>query len=422
MAWLSFTGLGGRREWAQRLEAWTRPLRYPLGPRWRLVAAIAVVLLVAVAATLWATRGTAPVNYITAPVTRGNVARTVTATGAVNPVLTIIVGSYVSGVIRDVYCDYNTQVKKGQLCARIDPRPYQTVVDQNAAALANAKAQFAKDQANLEYARINYGREAGLLKRGVVSQDTVDIAKNALDQGVAQVALDQASIQEHEASLATAQVNLDYTNIVSPVDGTVVARNITIGQTVAASFQTPTLFLIATDLTKMEVDTNVSESDIGAAKDGDKASFTVEAFDRSFQGSVVQVRQAPQTVQNVVTYDVVVGVDNADLLLKPGMTATVAIVTAQRDNVLRVPDQALRFSPSGQGAPQPAPAPSAAARPVQVWVLHDGKPTAVTIETGLDDDTNTEVVSGDLRPGDRVIIGEQRAGAGQATGPFRFGL
>jgi len=393
------------------------PVRTPVvrgGRRLAIAAAGGVVLVAAAAAIWWVTQRAAPVTYMTAPVTRGTVARTVTATGTVNPVLTIIVGSYVSGVIQEQYCDYNTQVTKGQLCAKIDPRPYQTIVDQNKAALDTAKAQLLKDQANLDYAKINYARVAGLLKRNVVSQDTVDIAKNALDQAAAQVAFDQASVEQHEAELEAAQVNLGYTNIVSPVDGTVVSRNITIGQTVAASFQTPTLFLIATDLTKMQVDTNVSESDIGGIKEDDKASFTVEAFgDRTFQGGVVQVRQAPQTVQNVVTYDVVVGVDNADLVLKPGMTATVAVVTDRRDDALRVPDQALRYSPGGAAGPN---------RPSQVWVLRDGTPEAVAITAGLDDDTNTEILSGELKPGDQVIVGEQRSGTGQAAGPFRFGL
>ncbi len=229
--------------------------------------------------------------------------------------------------------------------------------------------------------------------------------------------LDKATVQERDAALEAAKVNLGYTNIVSPVDGTVVSRNVTIGQTVAASFQTPTLFLIATDLTRMQVDANVTESDIAAVQVGDPASFTVEAFSgRPFPGKVVQVRQAPQSVQNVVTYDVVVSVDNKDLLLKPGMTATVGIVTAERTGVLRVPDQALRFSPAG------APQPNAAGR--QVWVLRDGRPVAVAVRTGLDDDTNTEIVAGALKPGDRVIVGEQRGGSNPAssTARLRFGL
>ncbi len=386
------------------------------GARW-LALGGALALVAAVAAVWWWTRPEAPVRYVTAPVSRGTVARTVVATGTVNPVLTVIVGSYVSGVIQSESCDFNTRVKKGQLCAKIDPRPYQTIVDENTAQLAVARAQLAKDQASLDYARINAARVSGLRGRGVVSQDTVDLANSALAQAAAQVQLDKATVQERDAALEAAKVNLGYTNIVSPVDGTVVSRNVTIGQTVAASFQTPTLFLIATDLTRMQVDANVTESDIAAVQVGDPASFTVEAFSgRPFPGKVVQVSQAPQSVQNVVTYDVVVSVDNKDLLLKPGMTATVGIVTAERTGVLRVPDQALRFSPAG------APQPNAAGR--QVWVLRDGRPVAVAVRTGLDDDTNTEIVAGALKPGDRVIVGEQRGGSNPAssTARLRFGL
>ena len=324
--------------------------------------------------------------------------------------MTVIVGSYVSGVVQAQYCDFNTRVRKGQLCARIDPRPYQTVVDENSAQLAVARAQLRKDRANLDYAAINQRRQASLVGRGVVSQDTVDAARNALRQAQAQVLLDAAAVREREAALEAARVNLGYTAIVSPVDGTVVSRNITIGQTVAASFQTPTLFLIATDLTRMQVDANVSESDIGSVRDGQRARFTVEAYPgRSFDARVVQVRQAPQSVQNVITYDVVLAVDNPALLLKPGMTATVSIVTAERRDVLRVPDQALRFQPAGA----PAPGNGAAQR---VWVLRDGRPQAVAVRIGLDDESYAEVTAGALRAGDRVILGEQRADAASAGG------
>ncbi|MGO8919405.1 MAG: efflux RND transporter periplasmic adaptor subunit [Stellaceae bacterium] len=404
-----------------------RPASTARRAAWLLAAATAIVLL-GTATAYWLGHRQAAVTYATAPVTRGVVARAVTATGTVNPVLTIIVGSYVSGVIQDQFCDFNTRVRMGQLCAKIDPRPYQTIVNQDKADLANAKAQLVKDQANLTYAKIAYERDAGLLKRGIVSQDAVDSAKSVYDQAQAQIEVDKAAIQQKEAALDSAQVNLGYTNIISPVDGTVVSRNITIGQTVAASFQTPTLFLIATDLTQMEVDTNVSESDVGDLREGDKAAFTVEAYgNRSFDGKVVQFRQAPQTVQNVVTYDVVIGVANNDLLLKPGMTATARIVIDQRDNVLRVPDQALRFSPSGPPSESSsAPSPSATtAREAQVWVLRDGHAMRRSLKTGLDDDSYSEVIDGDIQAGDQVIVGEQRAGGGGAASgsqPRLFGF
>ena len=375
---------------------------------------VALLVLVALAGVWWWTAArSAPPRYLTAAVTRGDVTRAVTATGTVNPVLTIIVGSYVSGVIQQISCDYNTEVKQGQVCATIDPRPYQAVVDQDKANLDVARAQLGKDRAALAYAQVNDQRNRQLVLRNYVSKNVADSSRSVYQQAKAQVALDQATIEQRQALLAAAEINLGYTSIVSPVNGTVVSRNVTIGQTVAATFQTPTLFLIATDLTKMQVDTNVSESDVGGMKQGQEASFTVDAFPgRVFRGAVEQVRQSPQTVQNVVTYDVVVAVANADLALKPGMTAAVDIVTARRPGVLRVPDQALRYTPSG--------APAAPAGTSRVWVLRGGKPVAVPIGRGLDDDTNTEILTGDLQPGDRVILGEQRAAGSAALPVPRF--
>jgi len=369
-------------------------------------ATIAAIVVVTAAFLYRTFEGTTVVDYVTAPVTRGSVTRAVTSSGSINPVLTITVGSYVSGVVQQIDCDFNTRVRKGQLCARIDPRPYQTVVEQNRASVATAKAQLVKDQANLGYAEIAEKRIADLLAQHAASQDSYDVALNALNQARAQVILDQAAIQQRVAELNAATVNLSYTNIVAPVDGIVVSRNVTIGQTVAASFQTPTLFLIATDLSKMQVDTNVSESDVGAIRIGDKAQFRVEAFpDRVFDGEVSQVRQAPQTVQNVVTYDAVILADNSQLLLKPGMTATVRIITEKRDKVLRVPDSALRYVPGGlaSGGDQSG-APSS-----QVWVLRNGQPSRVVVSTGLDDESVTEIRGGNLHVGDRVIVSERSA-------------
>jgi HlyD family secretion protein len=383
--------------------------------RW-LIAGLASLFAVAIAvAAWWALAAHSTAHYVTAQVTRGEVTRAVTATGTVNPELTIIVGAAVSGVIQELYCDYNTQVKKGQVCATIDPRPYQTVVDQNKANLAVAKATLEKDKANLAYTKIAVDRYANLLQTHAVSQDTFDNAKNAYDQAVAQIAYDEATIQQHQAALDAAQVNLDYASIVSPVDGTVVSRNVTIGQTVASSFQTPTLFLIATDLARMEVDTNVSESDIGGIKPGNKATFTVDAYPkRTFEGTVGQVRQSPQTVQNVVTYDVVVSVDNADLTLMPGMTAASRIVIDQRADVVRVPSQALRYTPNGlAGAAPPDHA--------QVFVLRDGRPVAEPVVTGLDDGSFTEIASGELKLDDLVITAEVMATSSKTVAP-RLGV
>ncbi len=375
------------------------------------VGSAALVLLVA-AALYWAFGGGGAVGYVTSPVTRGTVARAITATGSVNPMLTITVGTYVSGVIQEIDCDFNTKVKKGQLCAKIDPRPYQTVVEQDQASVAMARAQLLKDQANLAYAQIDEKRYAGLIAQKAASRDSYDTAVNALNQARAQVTLDQATIRQRTAELDAAQVNLGYTNIVSPVDGIVVSRNVTMGQTVAASFQTPTLFLIATDLSKMQVDTNVSESDIGGVKVGNKARFTVEAFpSTTFDGVVTQVRQAPQTVQNVVTYDIVITAANPQLLLMPGMTATVRVITVQRGRVLRVPNQSLRYVPGGLSASSGQPgAPSSG-----LWLLRNGQPYHVAISTGLDDDSFTEIVGGDVREGDRVIVSERTGAASQSS-------
>lgn len=387
--------------------------RFPPPRRLYLAVGVLIVLLAAGAAWWNASRNVA-VHYATAPVTRGAVARTVTATGTINPVLTIIVGTYVSGVIQELYCDYNTKVKKGQICAKIDPRPYQTIVDQDKAILAVAKAQLEKDRANLEYATVNSARTALLVQQKSIALDAADQAKSVYHQAQAQVMVDEATIQQREAELAGALVNLGYTEIISPVDGTVVSRNVTMGQTVAASLQTPTLFLIASDLTQMQVDTNVSESDIGGIKVDNPATFTVDAYPgRPFEGGVMQVRQAPQTIQNVVTYDVVIGVGNPNLLLKPGMTATTRIITARRDNVVRVPDQALRYVPAGVAASAPKQSRGAEERQGEVWVLAGGKPVSVAVTLGLDDDSFAEIVGGNLKPDDRVILSEQSGSTGR---------
>lgn len=395
----------------------TVKLTHPASKRkmtWIVVLIAIGVSLAGAALILWKLMPGSPVQYLTEPAALGSIVRTVTASGTVNPVITVQVGTYVSGVVQERFCDYNTEVKKGQLCAKIDPRLYEPVVEQDAANLAVAKAQLDKDLAGLAYAKTAYDRNQTLLAKQAVSQDAVDSLKSLYDQAVAQVALDKANISLREAELKAANVNLDYTNIRSPVDGTVVSRNVEMGQTVAASFQTPTLFLIATDLTNMQVDTNVSESDVGALKIDGKVDFTVESFaQRRFDGTMVQIRQAPQTIQNVVTYDAVIGAPNPELLLKPGMTATVRLVTDHRDNVLRVPSQAIRYVPSGSTS-----APSnniAILGGVRIFVLRDGRPTPLAIETGLDDDNYVEITKGDLKAGDEVISGEQvvtdRAGA-----------
>jgi len=382
------------------------------------IAALAVALALA-AFWLWP-RSDAD-EFVTAPVARGDLVRSINATGAVNPVVTVQVGTYVSGTVQSLECDFNTRVTAGQRCAKIDPRPYQVAVDQARANLVAGQAQLAKDRASLEFAKRVWESDRGLVEQGVVSKETADSDESAYEQARAQVGVDEATIVQRRAALDAAQVNLDYTDIVSPVDGVVVSRNVDMGQTVAASFQTPTLFLIARDLTQMQVDTSVSESDVGAAKVGQEATFTVEAYpDRTFNGKVVQLRQAPITVQNVVTYNIVVGVENRDLALLPGMTANVHIVTDRRANALSVPVQAVRFEPHDTGADHDGKGSSDAKR---VWVLRDGKLVAVPVQLGIDDGNSIEVVSAELAPGDEVVVdrrGGSRGGSAAKRSPFAF--
>jgi HlyD family secretion protein len=378
---------------------------------------LTIAALIAVGWWYFLAPSSSGMRIVTARVTEGPIVRSVTATGTVNPVITVQLGTYVSGPITAIYKDYNAPVKKGELIAKIDPRPYQMTVDIAHATLANSVAQQGKDQADLAYKKVTWERDSALYKDDSVSKDTLDSAYSAWQEDVAQVNLDKANVQQQTANVKAAELNLNYTNIVSPVDGTVVSRNVDVGQTVAASFQTPTLFLIAQDLTKMQVDSNASESDIGYVKQGQKATFRVDAFpDRDFDGVVSQVRQAPITVQNVVTYDVVVSVENPELLLKPGMTANVNIVTASKPKVVRVPIDALRFSPPGQPPADSAALDGAPGAQTRVWVLDDRKVTPVSITTGLSDGTWVEVADGDLEAGDRVVTDEVRTAGSHSSG------
>ena len=387
-------------------------------PRAALAAAAALVALAAYY-YLRPGSGTAPAGYVTAAVDRGPIEQTVNATGTVNPVSTVQVGTYVSGPILAIDVDFNSPVKKGQRVAKIDPAPFAVKVREGDANLLNAKAKVLKDQADLELKKLLFERNRELLAKNLVAQNDLDTAKSNYDQAVAQLALDQAGVAQAEGTLEEAQVNLRYTDILSPVDGVVVSRNVDVGQTVAASFQTPTLFLIAQDLTKMQVDTNVSESDVGRVQEGQPATFTVDAYPgQRFRGKVAQVRNAPITVQNVVTYDVVVAVDNPKLELKPGMTANVTITTAKRDQALRVPVRALRFRPEGEAPAGTHKEESA------VYVLGSGGALRrVNVQAGIRDNQHVEVLGGDLHEGDPVVTGLRRetSEAAPAARPPGFG-
>jgi HlyD family secretion protein len=390
--------------------------------RHKLIALLVLGIGGALGAWSYVDDGHSHVAYQTAGVERGSLARLVTATGTVNPVTIVQVGTYVSGPIKALFVDFNSSVKQGQRVAQIDPRPFIVKVKQAEANLLTARAQVERDKADLDFKQRVLTRFRRLLERNLIAKQEVEAAERDAEQAQAQLQLDQALVAQHTAALEEAKVNLDYTDITSPVDGVVVARNVNVGQTVAASFQTPVLFLIAQDLTKMQVNTNVSESDIGIVHEGQRASFTVDAYlGRKFWGMVTQVRNAPQTVQNVVTYDVIVSVDNTDLALKPGMTASLAIISAQRDNVLKVPLAALRFHPpstSGNGkrggqalAAQERGGVQATdgredEKPRQVWVRADGqglKP--VPVQVGISDETYAELVQGALTEGDKVVTG-----------------
>ena len=382
--------------------------RKPRRRRW-LLGAAAAILAVGVAGW-WLLGRPRAVSYSVSLLSVGEISRSVTASGTVNPELTVLVGAYDSGTIDSISCDFNTRVHRGQICARIDPKPYQVVADEDAAALATARAQLVKDQAALIYAKAADQRSSTLWSENSISRDAAELARSADDQAAAQVALDAATVNERAADLTAAKINLGYTNITSPVDGTVVSRNVTQGQTVASSFQTPTLFLIATDLTRMQVDANVSEGDVGSLAVGDTATFTVDAYPRrTFPAVITQIRQSPQSVQNVVTYDVVLTVANLDGALMPGMTATTKIITAERNGVLRAPSQALRYRPGGLAAK---------ARPAgaEIYVLRDGKPVAVAVRAGLSDDTYTEISAPGLKAGDQVITAETAGSAGAPGG------
>jgi HlyD family secretion protein len=352
--------------------------------------------------------------YLTEKVDRGEIAATVTATGTVQPVTKVQVGTYVSGPIREILVDFNSPVRKGQLVAKIDPAPFEVKVRQAEANLANARAVVEKARADLRLKRLTVERNRNLRGRDLISQGELDTSESDDAQAAAQLALAESGVKQAQAALEEARINLSYTEIRSPVDGVVVSRAVDVGQTVAASFQTPTLFEIAQDLTKMQVNANVSESDIGGLREQQTASFAVDAYPgRSFEGTVVQVRNAPITVLNVVTYDVIIEVDNRDLALKPGMTATVTITTARREDALRVPLRALRFRPESDDEAAPAPANVAAGKPGRdgagIYVLDgDGELRRVELRTGLRDERWAEVVAGDVEPGAVVAVGYRR--------------
>jgi len=420
---------------------------------WMLLAAVAALGVIAY--FIFGYRGKqSELSFETGKVDRGRIVAKVTATGTLSPLVTVQVGSQVSGRILALYVDFNSPVKKGEVIARIDPQFFQAEVQQAKANLSAAQGNLTKSRAQAKDSQLQYERAEALAKQNLVAQADLDTAKATADGAVATVTASEGAVEQARASLNQAQINLAYTTIVSPTDGMVISRNVDVGQTVAASLQAPTLFTIAEDLQKMQVDSSVAEADVGKLSPGMEASFFVDAYpSERFTGKVRQIRNAPQTVQNVVTYDAVLDVSNPDLKLKPGMTANITFITSERADVLRVPNSALRFRPppemlaslkkGGTGktggddaSAQTTAAPSGGAQQgtsgggtggarrgrgrgagmgdaggpatpdrKSVWVLRDGQPTQVPLRAGVSDGSLTEVAEGNLREGDLVITG-----------------
>lgn len=360
--------------------------------------------------------------YKTEKVTRGEIQSVVTATGTVNAVTTVSVGTQVSGTIKKLFVDFNSPVKKGQLLAQIDPATFQGQVEQARANLLSAKANLEKATVVVLDAQRTYQRSRELFDRNFIARSDLDAAETTLHSAEAQQKVAQAQVAQAQAALNIAETNLQYTNIVSPVNGIVISRNVDVGQTVAASFQTPTLFSIAQDLTKMQINTSVDEADIGRVQTGQDVTFTVDAYpDDIFHGKVAEVRNAPTTVSNVVTYDVIVKVDNPDLKLKPGMTANVTVTIETHPNVLRVPNAALRFKPTEAGKGQTIARPDK--KGPRVWILENNRPKPVFITTGISDGSYTEVVAGALSEGQNVItdsLNTKKSGSAQPPPGPRF--
>jgi len=361
-----------------------------------------------------------PIRYKSVPIQRGAIVSAITATGSINPMTTVQVGSQVSGMIESLHADFNSSVTKGQVVARIDPFPYRAKRDQASANLSNAKAVLIKAKVDLSQRKRELDRVQSLLKQEFVSQAEVDTALTAHEGAIATLAVSEAAVKQAAAALEAAELDLTYTVIRSPVDGNVISRMVEVGQRLSASFSIPMLFLIAEDLTQMQVDAAVSESDIGGMSIGKEATFTVDAYPGvQFQGRVRQVRNAPVSVQNVVTYDVVIGVENKDLRLKPGMTANVAIIVAQKDDVLKVPNAALRFTPPKSEhiesiGSQAVPTAQISSRGrddeqpsvKRVWKLTaSGDPEAVPVQVGISDGNVTEIITNGMTEADEVIIG-----------------
>lgn len=375
-------------------------------------------------------------DLVAAPVTRGSVVTAVAATGTLQPVDAVEVGTQVSGTIASVGADFNSAVRKGQVIATLDQALFASQVEQAQASVFRLQADAERAAMQVADARQKYARATQLGDRGLLARADVETAETTAKLGEADVKSAQAQLVQAEASLAQAKVNLSHTVITAPVDGIVLSRNVQVGQTVAAGLQAPTLFVIARNLERLELQASVDESDVGNVTSGQAATFTVDAYpDRTFTGTVSQVRLQPVVTQNVVSYTTIVDVPNEAQLLKPGMTATVNIETARVDDVVRVPVAALRYTPSeevraayGQGAREPSaenapkkvwPRRGASGARAAVWQLAEGQLVRVPVETGLSDGVMVAVTGSRLQAGIEVITGtvaKATAAAAPASG------
>ena len=356
-------------------------------------------------------------QYKTRALKKRTIVQSVFASGTVNPVITVSIGSQVSGTIKELYVYFNSEVKKGQLLAQIDPALFETRVNESRASLNNAQANYERVKSVMENDLKTYNRYKALYERKFVAKSELDLAESTYKADVASLNAAKAQIAQAKATLDNNLTNLRYTRIISPVDGIVVSRSVDVGQTVAASFQTPTLFSVAQDLTKMQIDTSVVEADIGRVKVGQDVEYTIDGYpDETFTGKVSQVRISPTTVQNVVTYNVVIIIDNKDLKLIPGMTANVSIITNKKENVLCADNRALKFSlqTTKDGAKKKY-------QEYGVWILEKNKPKRVTVQIGASDENYTEITSDELKEGDRVIISstsKEKAAVKRRMRPF----
>lgn len=373
---------------------------------WMGVGALAIVVLIA-----WLLSGgkkEEKVEFETAKVERQSIHTSVTATGTIEPVTSVTVGTQVSGIVAHLYVDYNSIVKKGQVIAELDKTNLISELNRSRADLSSA-------QSTLDYQRANYNRYKTLYEKGLVSAD--EFESNRLNYEKA-----RQSVASSQESVRKAETNLGYATITSPIDGVVLSKSVEEGQTVAASFNTPELFTIAQDLTNMRVIADIDEADIGGVKEGQRVSFTVDAFpDDKFEGSVTQVRQQATTSSNVVTYEVVISAPNNDLKLKPGLTANVTIFTMEKDNILALPSKALRFTPNEallKGDQQIADVEA----PAKVWTLEGNTFKAHRVETGVSNGMMTEIVSG-VKEGTEILVdfnisGGEAPQQNQASNPF----